>query len=72
MSAKDFENKRWISGDQKILFRHKATLSLALKEMRVNAVMENRFLIGKLSKFLAKICSSFFALSFVVKLEKES
>lgn len=43
-----------------------------LKELHVNSIMENRFLIGKLFKFLAKIWPSLFALSFVVKLEKES
>lgn len=46
--------------------------SLVLKELRVNAIMENRFVIGKLFKFLAKIWPSLFALSFVVKLKKES
>lgn len=43
-----------------------------LKELRVNAIMENRFLIGKLFKFLAIIWPSLFALSFVVKLKKEA
>ena len=28
MSVKNFENKRWTSGDQKISFRHKAALNL--------------------------------------------
>lgn len=46
--------------------------NLVFKELRVNAIMENRFLIGKFFKFLAKIWPSLFALSFVVKLEKVS
>ena len=45
---------------------------LVFKDLRVNTIMENRFLIGKLFKILAKIWPSLFALSFVVKLEKET
>lgn len=47
-----------------------AESNLVLKELRVNAVMENRFLIGKLFKFLERIWPSLFALSFVAKLDK--
>lgn len=43
---------------------------LVLKELRVNTIMENHFLVGKLFKFLSKTWPSLFALSFVVKLEK--
>lgn len=43
---------------------------LILKSLRVNTIMENRFLAGKIFKLLAKIWPSLFALSFVVKLEK--
>jgi len=43
---------------------------LVFKDLRANTIMENRFLIGKLFKILAKIWPSLFALSFVVKLEK--
>lgn len=46
--------------------------NLVLNEMRVNAIMENRFLIGKLFKFMARIWPSLFALSFVFKLKKRS
>lgn len=45
---------------------------LIFKNLRVNTIMENRFLIGKLFKLLAKIWPSLFALSFVVKLEKKA
>jgi len=46
--------------------------SLIFKEMRANTIMENRFLVGRLLKILAKIWPSLFALSFVVRLDKES
>ncbi len=45
---------------------------LFFKETRINTIMENRFLIGKLFKLLAKIWPSLFALSFVVRMEKET
>ena len=44
--------------------------NLVFKELRVNTIMENRFLIGNLFKIMAKIWPSLFALSFVVRLEK--
>lgn len=46
--------------------------NLIFHELRMNTIMENRFLIGKLFKFLAIIWPSLFALSFVVKLEKKA
>ena len=45
--------------------------NLVFKELRVNTIMENRFLIGNLFKIMAKIWPSLFALSFVVRLEKK-
>ena len=44
--------------------------NFVFKELRVNTIMENRFLIGYLFKLLARIWPSLFALSFVVRLEK--
>lgn len=44
---------------------------LLFKNLRVNTIMENRFLVAKLFKLLAIIWPSLFALSFVVKLEKK-
>ena len=45
---------------------------LVFKELRVNTIMENRFFAGKIFKLLARIWPSLFALSFVVKLEKQT
>lgn len=45
--------------------------NLKFVAMRVNTIMENRFLIGKIFKILANIFPSIFALSFVFKLEKK-
>ena len=41
-----------------------------LVDVRVNTFWQNYFLVGTISKFLAKIWPSLFALSFVVKLNK--
>ena len=43
---------------------------LHIMDMRVNTVFENRFLLGALTRFFARVFPSLFALSFVVKAEK--
>jgi len=43
---------------------------LCLVDMQVNTFWQNYFLVGVISKFLARIWPALFALSFVVKLEK--
>jgi len=43
---------------------------LHIMDMRVNTVFENRFLLGDLTRFFARVFPSLFTLSFVVKAEK--
>ena len=43
---------------------------LHIMDIRVNTVFENRFLLGDLTRFFARIFPSLFALSFVVKAAK--
>jgi len=55
-----------------VLIRITDNCGLRLVEIRMNTFWQDYFLIGLISKFMTKIWPSLFALSSVVKLEKQS
>ncbi|MFA6295377.1 MAG: class I SAM-dependent methyltransferase [Candidatus Paceibacterota bacterium] len=54
----------------KVLKKMAEKTGLKVSEIRTNAPMSNRFIIGKVFQLLAKTWPSMFALSFVVRMEK--
>jgi len=46
-------------------------LNLKIEDIKMNTIWEDKFIIGKLMKFLCRVWPNLFALSFVVKLKNE-